>query len=100
MVVAPEEMCSRNVKSAKKVGEHAQINKRRLLAGQEIIIGMEEEQHAKKMKLLDLQILREEAKISMDKEYHDARMILIAKQSQQIIQHVEIFENENGLLDS
>lgn len=66
------------------------LHKRRLLAGQELIIEMEEQAHEKKMKLLDLQILREEARIKMDKEYYVARMNFLAKQNYQMVQHVEI----------
>lgn len=81
----------------KKVIE-PRLHKRRLLAGQELIIGMEEQAHEKKMKLLDLQILREEGRISMDKEYHEARMNFLAKQNYPMVQHVEIMDT--SLLDA
>lgn len=70
------------------------IPKRRLLAGQQLIIEMEEQLHEKKLKLLDLQISREERSIAMDQEYHEKRMSCFNRENVQIVQQVEIIEDE------
>ena len=55
---------------------------------------MEEELHRKKMKLIEIQINREEIKSIQDAEYHQARMKMLEKQTASIISPVSVvFEN-------
>jgi hypothetical protein len=62
---------SKQGKGTKRVLESEKANP------QEKLLEFEREEHAKRMRLLDLQIEREAAKIVQDKLEHDARMKLI-----------------------